>query len=322
MAKLDVPQVGHVQQDNPEVTEPIDKEWLEGTAYHINSRRLKTRQIRRIAAALGVTVGSASAEDTRTIVEGKLREMDKNPTEVQVIVQGSDDDIGTLFLINDEGVILTVEAVIDSHVTGDEVESNAGSRSALRSEHVSRSSSTEPSELEATIEELRLALDSEEHKSAVQLIELTSVREALTREKPKVKRMWRQRCEQLLTHEDQQEAKDAEIRALKMELTRLRVPRERVSEHSTTPVRNPVTVTNVGDSTAPERLQGETAGRTRTSRVGKAPSVDTFTGEMSYGRIGCQHLSVPLIGTIGVRTKSCYSWQVTLGRRPYKNGIY
>ena len=93
---------------------------------------------------------------------------------------------GTLFLINDEGVILTVEAVIDSHVTGDEVESNAGSRSALRSEHVSRSSSTEPSELEATIEELRLALDGEQHKSAVQLIELTSVREALTREKQKV----------------------------------------------------------------------------------------------------------------------------------------
>ena len=279
MAELDVPQVGHVQQDNPEVTEPIDKEWPEGTTYHINSRRLKTRQIRRIVAALGVTVGSASAEDTRTIVEGKLREMDKNPTEVQVIVQGSDDDNGTLFLINDEGVILTVEAVIDSHVTGDEVESNAGSRSALRSEHVSRSSSTEPSELEATIEELRLALDGEEHKSAVQLIELTSVREALTREKQKVKRMWRQRCEQLLTHEDQQEAKDAEIRALKMELARLRVPRERVSEHSTTPVHNPVTVTNVGDSTAPERLQGETAGRTRTSRVGKAPPVDTFTGE-------------------------------------------
>ena len=144
--------------------------------------------------------------------------MDKNPTEVQVIVQGSDDDSGTLFLINDEGVILTVEAVIDSHVIGDEVESNAGSRSALRSEHVSRSSSTEPSELEATIKELRLALDGEEHKSAAQLIELTSVREALTREKQKVKRMWRQRCEQLLTHEDQQEAKDAEIRALKMEL--------------------------------------------------------------------------------------------------------
>ena len=119
--ELDIPQVGHVQQDNPEVTEPIDNQWPEGTAYHINSRRLKTRQIRRIAAALGVTVGSASADDTRTIVEGKLREMDKNPTEAQVTVQCSDDDSGTLFLINDEGVILTVEAVIDSHVTGDEM---------------------------------------------------------------------------------------------------------------------------------------------------------------------------------------------------------
>ena len=36
MAELDIPQVqGHVQQDNLEVTEPIDKEWPEGTAYHI-----------------------------------------------------------------------------------------------------------------------------------------------------------------------------------------------------------------------------------------------------------------------------------------------
>ena len=68
-------------------------------------------------------------------------------------------------------------------MTGDEVESNAGSRSALRSEHGSRFSSTKPNELEAIVAELRLALESEKQKSAAQLIELTSVREVLTKEK-------------------------------------------------------------------------------------------------------------------------------------------
>ena len=229
MAELDVPQTEHVQQNNLEVTESIENKWPDGAAYHMNSRRLKTRQLRWIAAALEVTTESASAEDIKTIIEGKLRERDKNPTKVQVIVRDSDDDGGMLFLINDEGVILTVEAVIDSHVIDDEV---ASSRSTL---HVSRHSSAEPNELEATVEELRLALQSEKQESAGLLVELTSVREALTREKEKVKRMWRQKCEQLLAHEDQQEAKDAEIRTLKAELARLQVPRERVSERLATP---------------------------------------------------------------------------------------
>ena len=50
-------------------------------------------------------------------------------------------------------MILTVEAVIVSHVTGDEVKSNASYCSALRSEHVSRSSSTEQNELEVIVAE-------------------------------------------------------------------------------------------------------------------------------------------------------------------------
>ena len=100
-----------------------------------------------------------------------------------------DDNSGTLFLINDEGVILTVEAVIVSHVTSDEVESSVSSHSALQSKPISRSSSTEPNELEATVAELHLALKSKKQKSAAQLIEMTSVREVLTKEKQKVKRM-------------------------------------------------------------------------------------------------------------------------------------
>ena len=139
MAESDVPHIGYVQQDNLEVTEPIEHdERPEGTTYHINSRRLKTQQLKQIAASLGVPAESASAEDTRSIIEGKLRETGKDLNKIQVVIEDSDDDGDMLFLINDEGVILTVEAVIVSHVTGDEVESNANLRSALRSEHGSR----------------------------------------------------------------------------------------------------------------------------------------------------------------------------------------
>ena len=46
--------------------------------------------------ALGLTE-SKSAEDTRTIIEGKLREMDENPAKIQVIVQDLESDDGTLF---------------------------------------------------------------------------------------------------------------------------------------------------------------------------------------------------------------------------------
>ena len=54
--------------------------------------------MKRIAEALGVTAEIASAADIRTIIEGKLQERDQNPVEIQVTVQGSDDDDGTLFL--------------------------------------------------------------------------------------------------------------------------------------------------------------------------------------------------------------------------------
>ena len=64
--------------------------------------------------------------------------------------------------------------VTDSHVTNDKV---ASSRSALRSGRMLCSSTTEPSQLEATVEELCLALQSEKQKSAAQFIELTSVRD-------------------------------------------------------------------------------------------------------------------------------------------------
>ena len=87
MDESDVPQTGHdVRQldRNLQPTESIENELPEGTTYHMNSRKLKVRQLKRIAAALGVTTESVSTADVRTIIEGKLRERDQNPIEVQV----------------------------------------------------------------------------------------------------------------------------------------------------------------------------------------------------------------------------------------------
>ena len=67
-------------------------------------------------------------------------------------------------------MILTLEAVIVSHVTSDEVESNVTLCSALWSKCILRSLSIEPNELEAIIAELNLALEGEKQKSAAQLI--------------------------------------------------------------------------------------------------------------------------------------------------------
>ena len=83
---------------------------------------------------MGVTAKSASAEDTRTIIEGKLWDIDKDPNEVLVVIKDSDDDSGMLFSINDEGVILTIEAVMVSPMTSDKVESNVELCLALESE--------------------------------------------------------------------------------------------------------------------------------------------------------------------------------------------
>ena len=59
-----------------------------GTMYHLNSKRLKTCYLQRIAAILGVAE-YASTEDTRTAIEGKLWEMGKDPA-------GTDN--GTLYM--------------------------------------------------------------------------------------------------------------------------------------------------------------------------------------------------------------------------------
>ena len=125
-------------------------------------------QPKRITTVLGVSANSASAEDTRIKIDAKFC-LFSNRQEFQqckIVEQDLDADSGTLFLMNYEGVILTVKAVIVSHMTSDEVESNVSSCSVLWSKHVLRSLSTKPNELEVIVAELHLALAGEKQKSS------------------------------------------------------------------------------------------------------------------------------------------------------------
>lgn len=62
-------------------------QWVLLIALIINSKKTQLRHI----TALGLA-GNASAEDTRTMIEDKLREMDREPVDVQVVVQDTQRD--------------------------------------------------------------------------------------------------------------------------------------------------------------------------------------------------------------------------------------
>ena len=155
----------------------------EGTTYHLNFKKLRTTQLKRIAEALDLP-GNTSFEDTRRMIEGR-------PTSVQVIVQGTGDS-SILFLVDHEDIVVTVKATIDSHVTNKST--NTSPHSALSSKRGSRPlASKHDCELESVTEELwqihmaiRLALEEERRISASQVAELAALKQALAKEKEKM----------------------------------------------------------------------------------------------------------------------------------------
>ena len=96
-------------------------------------------------------------------------------------------------------------------------------RSALRDTggklvELKRSLEAQGQELRTTLERLRSteeALDAERRRCQQRNTELDEARTALEKEKRKVKRIWREKCEQQLSHEDAIDEKDMEIARLR-----------------------------------------------------------------------------------------------------------
>lgn len=128
----------------------------DGEQYSLCSKRLKASRIQQIAEALDLSTGNSTAE-TRQMIQEKLGEMGCEPSDVQIIIQGRGDD-AQMFLVNDTGIIKTIECSrVASHVH-DEISSEVDSRSALRgARHIEREPEGDRS---GEIEQLRLDLQS------------------------------------------------------------------------------------------------------------------------------------------------------------------
>ena len=80
-----------------------------GDRYHLNSRGLRAAWIQRIAQSLESPT-SASTSEVRQMIDGKLADLlQQEATNVQVIVQGKSDG-AAMFLVNENGIIMTINA--------------------------------------------------------------------------------------------------------------------------------------------------------------------------------------------------------------------
>ena len=68
--------------------------------YPFGSKRISLTQLRQLAQALELPIGGNSA-DLQVMVEGRLREIEKDPSSVQIVLE-KDDEYGQTMLLEDE----------------------------------------------------------------------------------------------------------------------------------------------------------------------------------------------------------------------------
>ena len=147
-----------------------------GKSLPLRSRRLTAVHLRRLAKALGVPV-SATIEDLRLMIDGKLAEMDKEPQNVQVVIADTVEGGVECQVLQDEtGVFLRT-------TDGDPTDEDR-----TRREDESESGGTEKDvpvtvdTLQAELQEARLKQTEMAEQLASKQAELDSAVEALARE--------------------------------------------------------------------------------------------------------------------------------------------
>ena len=149
----------------------------------LNSKRLMTVLLKQLAGVLEVPT-TASSDDLRQLITGKLEELGREPMNVQVTLQSTAH--GTHLTLRDaEGEFLDAEPQEKESSSEEEAEkSGEGSGSA--------------GDVESLQRELR---EASAEKEALQS-EVSSLKEELQRAKQRVKDMWRTICEQLAAFDE------------------------------------------------------------------------------------------------------------------------
>ena len=93
-----------------------DKEdFPKGDMYPLSLRRLRAVWIWQMAEAMELLT-SVSLEEVWQMIQGKLIQQQYQPQNVQVVIQGKDDE-ATMFLVNENGVIKFESCNTHVHVT-------------------------------------------------------------------------------------------------------------------------------------------------------------------------------------------------------------
>jgi len=122
----------------------------------LNSKRLSTEQIKQVRRALGTPTGVA-VNEVRVMIEGKLREMDRDPTNVQVVMSAT-----SMSLWGEDGEFLSIAELPPTETSDfreDEQDSKEHSESG-DSRHKTEQLRTELQEARAEIQMLRGTISS------------------------------------------------------------------------------------------------------------------------------------------------------------------
>lgn len=244
-----------------------------GRPLPLNSKRLTAAHVQQLARTLELPT-TASSDDIRQMIDGKLTEMGHEPPNVQVVVQREvEGGRAYLYLQDASGVFLESEPDPEPSAHGTEKEAETGEEEADE------------------VETLKQALDEATEKNAALASEVSSLREGLQKQKDRVKELWKLNCEQLAEYDSIIAAKDVEISSL-----RARVEELTMHEHAPggeSPATTGVRLVDPPDDTSPHRGPRDRMSpdprppgpRPPIPRRGKAPPVDSFTGENQEIRI-------------------------------------
>ena len=208
-------------------------------------------------------------EQLEVVVSGKLQEMDKEPVNVQVVVFDSEGHVSKLQLMY-EG-----EVFIEADPYPPEVQGTEASEAGSDREDTERTGEDEKqAEIAKLKEELERVVSSKDEQIASLESELEAAREklltlgtALANEKGKLKDVWRMNCEQLAAYDEELTSKDAQIEELHARLCEL--PPTRPLDPTADTFVPTLSLTTTSPPVASVHVK----------RQGKAPPVDSFSGE-------------------------------------------
>ena len=267
----------------------------------LNSRQVTTQTLRSVATSLGLPT-TASAEDLRQMIDGQLVERGRQPRDVQVVVEATEAETpGRVLLQDGDGGFLEARLLPGTEPdmiseAGDEGRAERPDAGGMSGHTPDREADTEliaeRDRLAADVERYRVELESLRADAEKSKLEVQGARKRL-------KEVWRMNCDQLIAHEEELTAKDAEIAGLKSRLsTAVGTPPKEDSRD------------DVSEEVSEGRVYHSFA---RSTRRGKAPPIDPFSADDGVVRLttGCRLLTGQRPGMLGQMRRSYCNLLVT-----------